>query len=183
MREGEKDFMMSNEPDIDELFTEWEDRINFLTDHISELESQILYYQNLVAEKDVIINQLRAENTTLKGGIQTHSVQQPTRNLIPPNNLVPPPKVLHPPPNLNSYPDVTIQAEKPIEIPRAVRRAPLISSDNLSDDVSLKMRQCPHCGAFGFAIKEMDDKTQVLCYKPIKIYAKKRVCTKCRHEF
>jgi len=174
--------MVSNESEIDEFFTEWEDRINFLTDHISELESQILYYQNLVAEKDVIINQLRAENTALKGESQSQRAQQLTRNFIPPNNLTPP-KVLHPPPNLSTPPNTLIQAERPIENPRVVKPATIISSDNLSDDVSLRKRQCPQCGAFGFAIKEMDDKTQILCYKPIKIYAKKRVCTKCRHEF
>ena len=174
--------MMSNESDIDEFFTEWEDRINFLTDHISELESQILYYQNLVAEKDVIINQLRAENVTLKGESQTQRVQRPTGNIIPSSNLTPP-KVLHPPPNLNPPPSTTIQAERPIEIPRVAKPAAIISSDNLNEDTSLRKRQCPQCGAFGFAIKEMDDKTQILCYKPIKIYAKKRVCTKCRHEF
>jgi hypothetical protein len=174
--------MVSNESEIDEFFTEWEDRINFLTDHISELESQILYYQNLVAEKDVIINQLRAENTTLKGESQTQRVQQPIGNFIPPNNLNPP-KVLHPPPNLSPSPSTVVKTERPIESSRVVKPIPIISSDNLNDDVSLRKRQCPQCGAFGFAIKEMDDKTQILCYKPIKIYAKKRVCTKCRHEF
>ena len=173
--------MMSNESDIDELFTEWEDRINFLTDHISELESQILYYQNLVGEKDVIINQLRAENTTLKGVSQTQKVQQPPGNIIPPNNS--PPKVLHPPPNLNPPPNTVSQVERPIESPRVIKSVPVISSDNLGEDASFRKRQCPQCGAFGFAIKEMDDKTQILCYKPIKIYAKKRVCTKCRLEF
>ena len=168
--------MVSNESDIDEIFTEWEDRINFLTDHISELESQILYYQNLVAEKDMRINQLKAENASLKGQRQTQVVQQPS-------NYTPPPRVLHPPPTSNSAPNRTIQAEKPIESPRGVKVAMTIAQNTISDENSLRKRQCPQCGAFGFAIKEMDDKTHVLCYKPIKIYAKKRVCTKCRHEF
>jgi len=35
----------------------------------------------------------------------------------------------------------------------------------------------------GFAIKEVDDRTRVISYNPIKIYAKKKVCTKCRAEF
>jgi hypothetical protein len=173
--------MVSNESEIDEFFTEWEDRINFLTDHISELESQILYYQNLVAEKDMKINQLKAENTALKDQSQTQVVQQPSKNNPPPSNYSPP-KVLHPPPRSNPPPNRTIQAEKTIESPREVK--PTITSEvNISNENSLRKRQCPQCGAFGFAIKEMDDKTRILCYKPIKIYAKKRVCTKCRCEF
>jgi hypothetical protein len=175
--------MMSNESDIDEIFTEWEDRINFLTDHISELESQILYYQNLVAEKDMRINQLKAENTALKGQSQTQVVQQPSKNNPPPSNNSPPPRVLHPPPSSNPPHNRTIQAEKTIESSREVKPAIMTSEVNLSDENSLRKRQCPQCGAFGFAIKEMDDKTRILCYKPIKIYAKKRVCTKCRCEF
>jgi hypothetical protein len=175
--------MMSNESDIDEIFTEWEDRINFLTDHISELESQILYYQNLVAEKDMRINQLKAENITLKGQSQAQVVQQPSKNNPPPNNYSPPHRVLHPPPSSNPSPNRTIQAEKPIKNPKEVKKTIMASEVNISNESSLRKRQCPQCGAFGFAIKEMDDKSRILCYKPIKIYAKKRVCTKCRCEF
>lgn len=43
-------------------------------------------------------------------------------------------------------------------------------------------RQCPQCGASGFAIKEFEDKTKILSYTP-RIYAKKRICTKCSYEF
>ena len=44
-------------------------------------------------------------------------------------------------------------------------------------------RQCPICGAIGFDIKEYDDKTRIISYVPRRIYAKKYVCIKCRHEF
>jgi len=48
---------------------------------------------------------------------------------------------------------------------------------------SVMKRQCPQCGAMGFAIKEVDDKTNIISYVPRRIYAKKMVCTKCRNEF
>ncbi len=44
-------------------------------------------------------------------------------------------------------------------------------------------RICPNCGASGFAIKEVEDKTRILSYIPKPIYAKKLVCTKCGFEF
>jgi regulator of replication initiation timing/predicted nucleic-acid-binding Zn-ribbon protein len=49
--------------------------------------------------------------------------------------------------------------------------------------VSTNKRKCPKCGAMGFAIKEVNDKTRLISYVPRRIYAKKRVCTKCRYEF
>ena len=44
-------------------------------------------------------------------------------------------------------------------------------------------RQCPQCGATGFAIKEFEDRTKIISYVPRVTYAKKRVCTKCSYEF
>ena len=44
-------------------------------------------------------------------------------------------------------------------------------------------RQCPNCGASGFAVKEVEDKSRILSYIPKPIYAKKFVCTKCGFEF
>ena len=44
-------------------------------------------------------------------------------------------------------------------------------------------RICPNCGATGFAIKEVEDKTKILSYIPKPQYAKKSVCTKCGFEF
>jgi myosin heavy subunit len=44
-------------------------------------------------------------------------------------------------------------------------------------------RLCPNCGASGFAVKEVEDKTRILSYIPKPIYAKKFVCTKCGFEF
>jgi septal ring factor EnvC (AmiA/AmiB activator) len=44
-------------------------------------------------------------------------------------------------------------------------------------------RICPNCGATGFAIKEVEDKSRILSYIPKPQYAKKSVCTKCGFEF
>jgi len=44
-------------------------------------------------------------------------------------------------------------------------------------------RVCPNCGASGFAIKEIEDKSKIISYIPKPIYAKKHVCTKCSYEF
>ncbi|MBN1801634.1 MAG: hypothetical protein JW891_09030 [Candidatus Lokiarchaeota archaeon] len=56
-------------------------------------------------------------------------------------------------------------------------------SATYSKSTGILTRICPNCNAMGFAIKEVDDKTQILSYVPKRIYAKKRVCTKCFHEF
>ena len=44
-------------------------------------------------------------------------------------------------------------------------------------------RLCPNCGASGFAVKEVEDKSRIISYIPKPIYAKKQVCTKCGFEF
>ena len=48
---------------------------------------------------------------------------------------------------------------------------------------STDRRVCPSCGASGFAIKEVEDKSKIVSYIPKPIYAKKKVCTKCGYEF
>ncbi|MFX1238548.1 MAG: hypothetical protein ACFFAS_17020 [Promethearchaeota archaeon] len=63
---------------------------------------------------------------------------------------------------------------------RVLHTAPMISQ-NMSTG-TLK-RICPNCGAMGFAIKEIEDKTKIISYVPRRIYAKKKVCTKCFLEF
>ena len=44
-------------------------------------------------------------------------------------------------------------------------------------------RVCVNCGAMGFAIKEVEDKSRIISYIPKVIYAKKNHCTKCGYEF
>ena len=66
-----------------------------------------------------------------------------------------------------------------IRIPKDI--VPTVSSSDTN--VRQNKRKCPNCGASGFSIKEVDDKTRIITYVPRKIYMKKKVCTKCRFEF
>ena len=162
---------------MEDILSDWEDRINFLSDHIAELESQLQYYQNLVAEKDTLINHLIEENNSLKSQgivneqpitIPSVSPQEFQYDIAPQINI--------PPPNLHPPPDVGVSPEQSI--------APSVSVDNVVNfDSGLRKRQCPQCGAQGFSIREVDDKSRLLSYLPHRIYAKKRVCIKCRNEF
>jgi hypothetical protein len=167
--------------EMEDIITNWEDRITFLTDHIEELESQLQYYQNLLAEKEIQINQLKKDNANFMSQLEVRnsqfsfntSIQSQPSSLVPPPNLVPP-KQRSPPQNLVSPPVI---GNPPNEM--APKKAPLASND----DPGSRTRKCPQCGVMGFAIKEVDDKTRILSYTPHRIYAKKRVCTKCRFEF
>jgi len=166
---------------MEDILSDWEDRINFLSDHIEELESQLQYYQNLVAEKDTQIKNLIEENNSLKsqGIVNEQTIAMPSaspqelqydvasQTNIPPPNLHPPPEI-EISPELNST-DINID---------------MVPVDNVVNfDSGLRKRQCPQCGAQGFSIREVDDKSRLLSYLPHRIYAKKRVCIKCRNEF
>ncbi|MBY9003088.1 MAG: hypothetical protein KGD73_03880 [Candidatus Lokiarchaeota archaeon] len=173
--------MQSN---MEDILSDWEDRINFLSDHIEELESQLQYYQNLVAEKDTLINNLIRENNSLKaqGIVNEQPISIPTeppqelQYEIAPQATVPPPN-LHPPPVVGISPEIdSINAE--------IDMISSVPIDNVvSFDSGLRKRQCPQCGAQGFAIREVEDKSKLISYLPHRIYAKKRVCIKCRNEF
>ncbi|MBN1801641.1 MAG: hypothetical protein JW891_09065 [Candidatus Lokiarchaeota archaeon] len=63
---------------------------------------------------------------------------------------------------------------------KVLHTAPIITQNMSTGTLT---RICPNCGAMGFAIKEVEDKTQIISYVPQKIYAKKKVCTKCFLEF
>ncbi|MBY9013148.1 MAG: hypothetical protein KGD70_12305 [Candidatus Lokiarchaeota archaeon] len=54
---------------------------------------------------------------------------------------------------------------------------------NIGGGIGLGRRICPNCGATGFAIKEVEDKSKILSYIPKPQYAKKSICTKCGFEF
>jgi len=56
-------------------------------------------------------------------------------------------------------------------------------SATYSSSTGILKRICPQCGAMGFAIKEVEDKNKIISYIPRRIYAKKKVCTKCFCEF
>ena len=169
---------------MEDILSDWEDRINFLSDHIEELESQLQYYQNLVAEKDTLINNLIRENESLKSqgiiieppiSIPTEPPQELQYEIAPQTGM--PPPNLHPPPEVGISPELSsINAE--------IDMISSVPIDTVEDfDSGLRKRQCPQCGAQGFAIREVEDKSRLISYLPHRIYAKKRVCIKCRNEF
>ncbi|UCC20236.1 MAG: hypothetical protein JSV62_02825 [Promethearchaeota archaeon] len=149
----------------DDSISEYEEAINKLTDQITELFSKIHFYQALLAEKDHEISQLSNENHKLKAQIQnlTHDVAPP------------------------SFPSQKSYRPPPIPEPLPPSEATLIEQSTpkftVSTDPRINKRVCPNCGAMGFAIREIDDKSNVISYVPRRIYAKKKSCTKCRYEW
>ncbi|MFX0004529.1 MAG: hypothetical protein ACFFAA_12620 [Promethearchaeota archaeon] len=154
---------MYNNPE--EPISEYEETINKLTEQITELFSKIHYYQALIAEKDYKITQLTNENFQLKA--QSHNLSYDLNPTPPPSqeSYTPPP--IPKPPERSS----TTQMNQ---------RSPKITTDI---DQRINKRQCPNCGAMGFAIREIDDKSNIISYVPRRIYAKKKSCTKCRFEW
>lgn len=123
-------------------------------EELRHLEAQISELFSLLEKSEMQISQLQDENFHLKAQIKRLEQQQrPVEYKSPTAETIKLPKEI--------VPTVT-----PV-------------------DTSLRQnkRKCPNCGAMGFSIKEVDDKNQVLCYAPRKIYKKKKVCTKCRFEF
>ncbi len=168
---------MYNNPE--DPISEYEDTINKLTDQITELFSKIHFYQALIAEKEHEITQLIDENHQLKGQIQNLSYELKTP--LPPSqeSYTPPP-----PPSPVSTPPPLLS---PISTPEESNTPTLIEQSvpnfTTSTDPRINKRQCPNCGAMGFAIREIDDKSNVISYIPRRIYAKKKSCTKCRYEW
>ena len=139
---------------LSENGSEYEEMLDKLSKQITNLFSEIHYYQALVTEKNNQIVKLSLENSRLK-----MQIQEISKPLNPPSH-----------PNKQKQPTLTIPPLKTSEIPSGV-------------DDRVNKRKCPECGAMGFAIKEVDEKTKIISYIPRRIYAKKKVCTKCRHEF
>lgn len=121
---------------------------------LRQLETQISELFTLLEKSELQITALKDENFQLKAQIQ--KLQQQIR------------------PSQYKSPQV-----ETIKVPNEV--IPTV----VPTDTSLRQnkRKCPNCGAMGFSIKEVDDKTKIICYSPRRIYKKKKVCTKCRFEF
>jgi regulator of replication initiation timing len=142
---------------------------------LSILENQITELFTLLEKKEMQVSQLKDENAELRTRIQ--NLQQ---QLSPPKQqLNPPQQQLSPPQQQLSPPQQTNQPIDTIRVPN--QQIHLATSPSTS--VSTNKRKCPKCGAMGFAIKEVNDKSRLISYVPRRIYAKKRVCTKCRYEF
>jgi chromosome segregation ATPase len=154
---------------------EYEEMIDKLEEQITRLFSELHYYQALLTEKENTIIKLTAQNSQLKIQVQNLSHQLTLKSISAQESyLTPVPKrpmeSYSPPPSQESY---TPPTPKQYTVP-------IVSK---ADNTRIMKRQCPECGAMGFAIKEVDDRTKVISYSPQKIYAKKMVCTKCRTEF
>jgi len=134
--------------------TEYEQRINKLSEQIRNRDAQIQQLKALLEDKDYHINLLYTENQELKTHIQ--NLQQPKTS-----NPVYTPQ-LHSPSGVS-------QKAQPTRTPKTIS--------------ATMVRQCPNCGASGFAIREMDDKSRIISFVPRRIYAKKKHCTKCGFEF
>jgi ribosomal protein S27AE len=65
----------------------------------------------------------------------------------------------------------------------SITPAPSFATAAPSPTAATGRRLCPNCGASGFAIKEIEDKTKIVSYIPKVIYGKKNHCTKCGYEF
>jgi len=162
--------------DMKDPSSEYEITINKLSEQINELFSKIHYYQALIAEKDLQIKHLSNENQRLLVKIQKLSqIETPPPAPTPSEYSYTPPT----PPQQPSSPPIPLQQPlTPSPIPPQSK-----SSFSLSEDSRINKRQCPNCGAMGFAIREVDDKTKIISYSPRRMYAKKKVCTKCRYEW
>jgi TolA-binding protein len=156
---------------------------------LSILENQITELFTLLEKKEIQVYQLKDENEELRARIQNlqQQLSSPKPQLSPPKPQLSPPKPqlsppkpqLSPPqPQLNPL-QHTNQETDTIRVPNQ-QISPATSP---STSYSTNKRKCPKCGAMGFAINEVDDKTRLISYIPRRIYAKKRVCTKCRYEF
>ena len=135
---------------------------------LSILEKQITELFTLLEKKEIQLSQLKDENAELRARIQNlqQQLNQPQQQLHPPQQQ------LHPPQPTNQQKDTIRVPNQEISL----ATSPSTSSSTLK-------RKCPKCGAMGFAIKEVKDKTRLISYVPTRIYAIKRVCTKCRYEF
>ena len=120
----------------------------------SQLESQISELFALLEKSEIQISLLKDENFQLKAQIQ--KLQQQSKPI--------------------QYKSPQVET---IRVPKDV----VVNVSPTGTDIRQNKRKCPNCGATGFSIKEMDDKTRIITYVPRKIYVKKKVCTKCRFEF
>lgn len=164
---------------MEDVSTKYEQKIIELSEQIREYQSQIQQYKALLDDKEYHINLLYKENQELKNQIQ--NIEQP---------LTPPP-VYNTPSNVSPDSNQNTQfTPTPIPPASTIAASPIATLNtpappkSTPKSISPTMkRQCPNCGAFGFAIREIEDKNQIISYVPRRIYAKKKLCTKCSYEF
>ncbi|MFX1338795.1 MAG: hypothetical protein ACFFDK_09310 [Promethearchaeota archaeon] len=148
---------------IEKITPKYEQRIRELLEQIREFKTQISQYKTLLEDKDYHITLLYNENLELKAQLQ--NLQKPAI-----------PGTAYTPQSHQTSPTQIAQITPP----------PKMSPPKMSPPKQIEStmkRQCPNCGASGFAIREIEDKTQIISYVPRRIYAKKKLCTKCSYEF
>jgi len=153
---------------MENLTTEYEQKINKLSEQNRNLDAQIQQLKALLEDKDYHINLLYTENQELK--TQILNLQQPKTS-----TPVYTPQ-LHPPSGVSQK----AQPTRTSSIGVSQKTQPTRSSNAIS---ATMVRQCPNCFASGFAIREIDDKSRIISFVPRRIYAKKKHCTKCGFEF
>ena len=146
---------------MEDLPSDYEKDLNILENQITELFT-------LLEKKELQVSQLKDENAELRARIQNlqQQLNQPQQRLNPPQQQLSPPQ----------------HTDQQIDTIRVPNQQISLATSPITN-VSTNKRKCPKCGAMGFAIKEVKDKTRLISYVPTRIYAKKRVCTKCRYEF
>lgn len=158
------------------MYNNTEDLQTFYEKKIKELSTELMKLRNFIKDiqsnsemKDKQIDRLNNENTQIRTRLHkmqlSSSAIQSNSPIISPQSTE---SAVNQPTDLN---------------PTSYYNAELVNPDTYNAETGFKKRECPKCGAMGFAIKEFEDKTRIISYIPRRIYAMKRVCTKCRHEF
>ncbi len=149
--------------------TYYEQKIMDLSTEIINLKKKIKELHSTSEKKDKQIDRLNNENTQIRAQLHKLQLSSSTGHLTTPN-VIPQSK--------------NVSQDQPAAIiPQYYPNQQMVSPDSYDTSSSIKKRECPKCGAIGFAIKEFEDKTRIISYIPRRIYAMKRVCTKCKHEF
>ena len=136
------------------MYNNLDDSPSDYEEELSQLETQISELFALLDKSALQIEMLKEENFQLKSQIQ--KLQRTSK---------------------------TVQYKSPevetIKVPKEI----VATVSPVNTDIRQNKRKCPNCGATGFSIKEVDDKSRIITYVPRRIYMKKKVCTKCRFEF
>ena len=165
---------------------------------IKETNDQVSNLNNILIQRDEQIKQLNDENSQLQNQLQDAQQQNSalqSQVLSLQQQVAPLQQQVSKLQGELTYKDKRIEELKE---PKAVMASTLAQQDISSQppisptttttpvpniDISSGRRACPNCGASGFAIKEVEDKTKIVSYIPKPIYAKKKKCTKCGYEF
>jgi len=136
-----------------------------LQQQIGPLQAQINKLHDEIAYKEKRIQELKEPKAVMPSSLaQGITSQTPTYGSSPSFGLSTDPTPLPTDPTPLSTPDLT-------------------PTPSISSGLGSGRRICPNCGATGFAIKEVEDKTKIISYIPKPIFAKKSICTKCGFEF